>query len=611
VGGGTSVYLFLTLSLFLLLFACPDARAQSLDVSVVWTRDATVTPNTVQCSRSGDVAGNPTIHLRFQQPSGAFSSSVREIRVHETAGHYDDQVWPNLSFGGQPRPECGDPPPGTPNMLYCDQYWLAVGRHNLNHMITAIVDYYTLLFPLGWETHTVTQQITVSVRNLTVAAADPVNPDPILWNGPGSPPLTIRGTLDAAYRADVPVTLRIYQSSQTLVKTMQQTIRVDGSTDAPFVWDGSQDYPLTGIAPKGVYLFKFDAGPPGHAPGDLDCDKSSLLQITQTRSELTGDYNDATDENTIKDGCVLTDSGNPRASASEANVRVYGMDLAMIAGPITLGTTTNAPGEPNPVWNEATFPLVIQQEETHLFSVRDDHAAQDKGHRQRWALQNNQKPVHPLADNYSEITTAGAVDKTAQSWQKKLWDSATNYRGAYRARANGAATAGFITGALPFDHLMHFWGHGNETGGGVATSTQMIWAHPAYPGQPGCFLSTLNLHDLLLVVWQACDTAKTDSNYGNLLDQSFAQGAACAVGFKEAIDYSNYAGAMNRGWAYAFWQALAQGHDDNGGPNGIPDTVQGALEFAKQRVNEFYGGYYGYDQFATRGNNGLKIVPAR
>ena len=332
----------------------------------------------------------------------------------------------------------------------------------------------------------------------------------------------------------------------------------------------------------------------------------------QTSSELTGDYDEVSDESAIQDACVIADSGIPAAPASEANVRVYGTDLRRIAGPVPIGTTTNVPGEPDPVWNKAVFEMVVQEDETHLFSAKDDHAAGDRGHRSRWALQHNRTVVRPLADNYSEITTAGAVDKTAQYWQKKLWDASTNYRGAYKARANGPAPASFIVGAMPGDRLMHFWGHGNQTGGGVCTLTeQMIWAHPAYPGQPGCFLSSLDLRKLLLVVWQGCYTATTDPYNGNLLDQSVAQGATCAIGFKEAINYADYLAPMNRAWADAFWQALAQGHDNNGSPNGVPGTVLHAMDFAKKHVYDLYHEYFGYDQVDWRGNSALKIVPAR
>jgi hypothetical protein len=393
--GGTSVYLFLTLSLSLLLFVCPDARAQSLDVSVVWTRDATVTPSTVQCSRSGDVAGNPTIHLRFQQPSGAFGSYVQEIRVHETAGHYDDQVWPNLSFGGQPRPECGDPPPGTPNMLYCDQYWLAVGRHNTDHTVTATVVYFILLFPIGMMPVPVTQQITVSVRNLTVAAADPVNPDPILWDPDTMTSVPVRGTLDAAYRADVPVTLRIYTSGQGAVKTLQQTIRVDGSTDASFVWDGSQDYPLTGVAPKGVYLFKFDAGPPGHAPADLDCDKSTYLTITTPTGEAELVSDDGTTA-VYNVSYTLTSTENRPASSGKIDVFDPALNVHYTKA---LETSDLLPGQHTVT---VTMPSPqIAGTYVFLVSARDNHADRDKGHRQRWALQHNDKAEMPATIAYS------------------------------------------------------------------------------------------------------------------------------------------------------------------------------------------------------------------
>jgi hypothetical protein len=85
-----------------------------------------------------------------------------------------------------------------------------------------------------------------------------VNPDPVLWQGDPESPVTLRAVVSSGYRASHPVKLRIYDSDQAIVKTIQTTpILGPGASQLEFEWNGSQDPPRMGTAPKGLYLFRW------------------------------------------------------------------------------------------------------------------------------------------------------------------------------------------------------------------------------------------------------------------------------------------------------------------------------------------------------------------
>jgi hypothetical protein len=383
--------------------------------------------------------------------------------------------------------------------------------------------------------------------------------------------------------------------------------------------------PLRGVS-RGVCLFQWTLS---DTLGVTDSDKSPWLSVTQTESALTGDYNAATDQNTTKDGCVLTDTVTAPANASAATVQVFGGDAADMAGitgyvpmaqivaPLPLASlTTNAPGAVSPVWDELSFPEAIQMEEVHLFSAQDSHADIDRGGRKRWALQKNQAPKHPRADNYDIIYTPGA-DKRAYSWQKKA---------GYAARANGKGSAGLITSNLVKDRLFFFYGHGSAPHGGQISAgdppskipgnnlaADCIEAKRAFVGQKGFFLEDLNLHNVLLAVYGACYGADTDTitNYGNITQQTVTQGATCAVGFPgfgpTFFDKPGIPTTAHLEWTYFLWQALTIG--DPSSVNRKPMNVSFACLFAAGMTKEQIGDYYNTNTVVVKGNGLITIAP--
>ena len=503
---------------------------------------------------------------------------------------------------------------------------------------------------------------TVDREDLLITSTVPVNPTPLLWDpdklnpATGAPdPLPLSAAFHAAYKATGTATVQVYSSDQTLVRTLTKTFRTadgttpllttDGTTGVgtPMLWDGNGE-PVNGQPgarqPRGVYLFQWTLT---DSLGVTDCDKSASLSITQTKSDLTGDYDPATDRNTTKDGCVLTDNATPRADASAANVQVYAGDTAAMAAldgfvpwtqtvaPTPLPSlTTNASGASPPVWDEITFPEVIQMQEVHLFCAQDNHAATDRGGRSRWALQKNQAPKHPRADNYDmlQLSTNPKADQAAVYWQKALRDGtqAPHYVGGCAAFVKGPQNANTLLYNLQHDTLMGFYGTGAEApySGGVSAKDTKIFSvpQPFYPASLGYkLLKDLpdgSLSKLRLAVWEGCYTALTASdpsnNFGNLVDGTVAKGAKCAVGFTGFIyltdhDQNNVFIYPYEIWAGNFWQALSQGKTSGVLPDGNPRNVGDAIGYANTQVLNQCRKSEGFDSFRAAGDITIKIAP--
>ncbi|MCC6447003.1 MAG: hypothetical protein IT210_26560 [Armatimonadetes bacterium] len=424
-------------------------------------------------------------------------------------------------------------------------------------------------------------------------------------------------------RNQTQITVYIYKSDQTLVKTITETRPGPGAYITP-PWDGRNGQGQ--LIPKGVYLFKvYGLQPTGahHNGPDTDQDKSVLLTISESKSQVTA-YNEANGASTIRANYRLFDAGNPRQNASQANVRTFDPSPEQVAGPTSGGGVTNPPGAPNPVWNEVIFlmAITIPGEYTHLVSALDNHPTEDKAHRPHLpALQRGHRVLHPLADNYDLFGQTNRADLKARTRQKCLADGT-----AYAAWARGGQGAEAIMDDLPQDRLFHFAGHGDpkkdegqhHLGGGILTTTDPILAQRAEPEEEGYFIEDLDLSYVRLAVYEGCNTAVTHPDYGNIMLRTVSQGAQCAVGFTTDIRYfpdTNYPDQPSPyiTWADAFWQALAQGKTDliTGNPNGNPTTVAEALSWAAERVKSNYGGnYFGFNNFSRAGNDALKIVPA-
>ncbi|MDQ2730916.1 MAG: hypothetical protein M3Y56_04595, partial [Armatimonadota bacterium] len=274
------------------------------------------------------------------------------------------------------------------------------------------------------------------------------NPTPIFWDPGSMSSVSLSAPITAAYVSQCPVTLKIYSSTQGLVKTLTQTVTLGGLDTQPgppatssvhsatvaFTWDGSMDNSYYGPppapqAPKGIYLYQFQVSSNGF-PWDYDQDQSSLLTISQAVSNATG-YDATAHLNSYTDSCVLTEGVVPLPLATAAHVSVYDPDLNEITEPST-GPPSGLFGGPsltgleiNPVggftldqnqygrllWDEASYQISIPpplqpNDYTRLFSAEDNNIAQNKGHLLRWALQRTAQPNPPTIEAASTADTA-------------------------------------------------------------------------------------------------------------------------------------------------------------------------------------------------------------
>ncbi|MCC6730933.1 MAG: hypothetical protein IT208_16520, partial [Chthonomonadales bacterium] len=185
-----------------------------------------------------------------------------------------------------------------------------------------------------------------------------------------------------------------YRSDQTLVKTMQQMLVVGpGSVPVQFAWDGSQDPPAVGIAPKRVYLFRWTLGGIGQTPPTTDSDKSALLGITP--ASVGGQAVPVLRYGGVDGDSVLVHVSyhlSARGLPDEAHIRLYGPDLALrrtfpLGAPDVEAGSHATGGDNAPVRLEVPrTDLAMLGEYTFLISIRDSAVASDRGHRNRWAL---------------------------------------------------------------------------------------------------------------------------------------------------------------------------------------------------------------------------------
>lgn len=574
-------------------------------------------PALAGCVTSGSVGGPVGVHLAFEPPPGLLGISIRELRIHEQAGHVADIVQVG-GWSGAAHPECGDG--GT--TMYADVGWLTTASHNGEYLITATVDYsYTTGDPMQpFASGSASAQMTVTVGNLIITSTTPQNPAPVLWDPETMQAVSLAAAYSCAYRASGTAQVAIYTCEGQLVRTLSQPFVTSGS-NVVFAWDGLADGALTGDPPQpaGVYLFRFNLGVQSHGPYYEDSDKSALLGVVAVEVELF-DHDDYTSSTAFDVRYSLSDAGNPTQAASEAEVSAFQDAPPTLLNSVPGGTLTAPP--PDGALNSVSMPVSFDANGDLIFlaTAQDNHAVRDKGHRQRWAMQKGLPLRLPIADNYNLIATSPGVDTSARHWQRKLWDAALGYKSLYNARANGAKPASVIYARLPKDSLMHFNGHGGQGGGSVATSDHLLVAVRTTENYvPSRFylseLAANALSKTLLVVWQACQSGRPSLSDGSLLTVVIDKGASTALGFDDDLHFEDIPGNpsdYSRDWANAFWQALCQGADATGGPNGQPRTVLSAARYARDQVRFLNGDRpHGYESFRIEGDPHLKVVPAR
>ncbi|MBI3946859.1 MAG: hypothetical protein HY321_13125 [Armatimonadetes bacterium] len=542
------------------------------DIHVDWPTDFTTTPPTMACAYGGTVAGGqviaPEVRVRFHRPVDCGYAWVTSMTIHEVAGHIADDTdgTGGMSVDGW-RQACGDPDPtleGAPLMVYLNHPWPeCIGGHNGSYTIQVTLQWRDLD---GNNPQTLgPKSITVDVQNLLITGTTPANPAPILWDPDTMTTVPVSVTVTSAYRGAQHVRLSIFDSEQQPVHTLQQdgVVVGPGPTTITFQWDGAPDDPEgPPVVPRGVYLFRWEVWD-GYLEGDRDQDKSSGLAVDETRWQGV-EYNAETGLHTVLFGYRLTDTSAPRTDASAAQVRIYEPNLELLAGPVAAGVVTNSPGAPDPVWNDLTYQLSIQEpgRYCYLAAARDNDAGCDKGHRQLWALQRNKEPEHPLAvncdfTNFPSPPPAGTTPHatTARDYQRSPGVSKTFYS----AEAQTGATASQALDRLKQATLFYVFGHGGEAIPVAFRQYQQFWSHTTALwsylvhrrdganrllqefGVPADRIAVMEdqpdgaFNKVRLAVFAGCRTAYDNAIWGSPTRGAVEKGAKAAVGFSDFI----------------------------------------------------------------------------
>jgi len=285
-------------------------------------------------------------------------------------------------------------------------------------------------------------------------------------------------------------------------------------------------------------------------------------------------------------------------------IRIYGPDLDQL---------TEAAGETTAGWHDVEYDWVEAEiDEDYepvgtytavLFTLEtEEQGAGDRGPEQKWHKQKGTTTLLLAPDAWNhdgpDVQLTGPI---AKGHQANLSDG-TKY------------DSSSATGVIGYDAveimahdnvaIVQLHGHGIAGGGYIQCTPNSAVKGYYLPGKvptPGYGyiqnqLSPGDLDEVLLVVFEGCYTALTDDDWGNLLDESVAKGADCAVGFLGIVD-PDYAQV----WAEEFWDSLADG-----------DWVDSALDQAKDAVDDetfWPGDYAGYETYDASGD--LSICPAR
>ena len=405
------------------------AHLPQLTPYVLWAPDYTAAPVNGQLPQalapSGTpMGGNSTPRVRVAYPPTA-SGTLTELRLHF---HADADATRDIVFSAVPLRLattqnqaqdpyaawailCGDPDPAltlSAPCAYAEVPWNpSAGLRNGPYDLTSAV---TVQSSDGVTRTWTSSPFTVDREDLLITSTIPVNPAPLLWDpdkispATGSPdPLPLSAAFHAAYKATGTMTLQIYTSDQTLVRTLTKAIlTTDGTTDAgtPMTWDGRGE-PVNGqpgaVQPRGVFLFQWSVS---DSVGLTDSDKSSSLSfgIPATTISFVAGASDAAGR-TVTLGYLLADSSNIAPSSCQLDV-YQNWDLQDILPnkPLQAALGANQSTVIVPPTGQPAFNDMVQGTRTiYLVSPQDNDAPLDRGQRNRYALQHNgSQPIRTL-----------------------------------------------------------------------------------------------------------------------------------------------------------------------------------------------------------------------
>ncbi|MDO8588927.1 MAG: hypothetical protein Q7T82_18020, partial [Armatimonadota bacterium] len=414
-----------------------------------------------------------------------------------------------------------------------------------------------------------------------------------------------------------------------------------------FVWDGST---VSGAAEPGTYTYEIEVQQP--ADGDSATYRSQYLRIIRAVDEYGGVIYDA-------EFYGYDDNGTPEDDSDDEYqyfIRYYALkddhDTAAKEGTLTLYNWDMQPLRTWVVndlycdihgWNDGldataqglqhglivAVPISLLEASAEecpddpvfrwVLHVKDDHAGLYRDHRERWALNLNQKSRRQKVWNFDCNTEDGdTLDRIAQFRQKYPWCGVNPYYGetcyqaeGYLAYAMGSQVATTVHDRLKRANVFFFHGHAGPGGlkcanDGAGEESYLLAATCGDPGCPVCdapsvAVGDINLGQCKLAVLMGCHSGCTGV-HGNLPERLLDRGVACVVGFNNTITYSSGAGGEEYTFARVFWDALCVPNDCE------PKIVSEALREARDEVRRLHGDYAGYNSGVVIGTD-LTIIP--
>jgi len=340
---------------------------------------------------------------------------VEQTNAHEPWHYHSDSPISGDYYGSPPYSVCSSPPTGYQNWVVC-QLNVPIQTfsfHNTSYVITANYHYivFTGAYPPSPSNPMYRRvdgsiSITVNFQNLIVEA----QPKILKWDPdvPENCDTTFSYSLSSAQKKNCQVTIKIHnpevvdnEGNPALVYQTTLTQLCPGNYS--FTWDGTNNqmppYQPNNIAPAGVYTF--DILVQGASPYDCDRMRSSSLKIAGH------EVNQPTEESTKYEIKYLL---NDTKKASQAEVKLYDIDLGNLSS--LQGTT-----EISPTWNtiyleESAVDMSKGGPYIFLFSAVDDHPETDKAHRQKLALEvDDRKHIHKWKEEHNITPPIITIDK--------------------------------------------------------------------------------------------------------------------------------------------------------------------------------------------------------
>jgi hypothetical protein len=338
------------------------------------------------------------------------------------------------------------------------------------------------------------------------------------------------------------------------------------------------------------------------------------------------------------DGAVDEDPEDyqPLRGASEGVIRLYYVDelekKAEWAIPDLFcwehgwedGLRTSVEGLQHTVLLEVPVSLMAKAwDYRFVISVKDSHADREKGHRQKWALERNQRAQEYRAKTYGFIMPPPAFPPGSTHPYTRDAAEHLGSGGKFMAESSDINQGSNIRKKMAEAYVFYYFGHQQYPNGGALVFPFPDPINPMrhlYAEYRGVLPPDFNWHgrdafltagegfapppedpDMLrpgalrrlgLAVFEGCNTANSDDTAGNLLDATLRLGAGCAVGWTRTLYGEKYhPGNGHSGatvdndpahlWSTQFWRVWCWSTHGDGSPFTLSEAHEDAIRYVE------------------------------